>query len=138
MTPELVFSVVSTVALVAWLLLVFLPRNHWVGIVTSTAVPLCFAAIYVIILALNWGRGPGDFQSLAGVSALFSNPWALLAGWIHYLAFDLLIGVWEVRDAQARGIPHLMIVPCLALTFMFGPAGWLLYQAVRRFKAPAA
>ena len=55
----------------------------------------------------------------------------LLAGWIHYLAFDLLIGSWEVRDARELGIPHLFVVPCLFLTFMFGPAGWLLYRGVR-------
>jgi hypothetical protein len=65
------------------------------------------------------------------VSALFSNPWVLLAGWTHYLAFDLFIGGWEVRDAQRRGIPHLFIVPALVLTFLFGPAGLLLYLAIR-------
>jgi hypothetical protein len=87
---------------------------------------------------MNIGRGPGDFQTLAGVSALFSSPWVLLAGWIHYLAFDLLVGVWEVRDSRSRGIPHLLVVPCLALTFMFGPAGWLLYQGVRSYKIKPA
>lgn len=138
MNPEPVFSAVSAVALVAWLLLVFVPRARWTGMVTTTAVPLLFAVAYVVILAFTLGRGPGDFQSLAGVSALFSNPWTLLAGWIHYLAFDLLIGAWEVRDAQRRGIPHLFVVPCLALTFMLGPAGWLLYRAVRRFASTAA
>jgi hypothetical protein len=55
----------------------------------------------------------------------------LLAGWIHYLAFDLFVGSWEARDARQRGVPHLALVPCLALTFLFGPAGWLLYGAVR-------
>ena len=59
------------------------------------------------------------------------NPWLLLAGWLHYLAFDLLIGTWEVRDARERGIPHVVVVPCLVLTFMLGPAGWLLYLALR-------
>ncbi len=138
MNPELVFSAVSAVALVAWLLLVFVPRSRWTDMITTTAVPLLFAVAYVVILAFTLGRGPGDFQSLAGVSALFSNPWTLLAGWIHYLAFDLLIGSWEVRDAQKRDIPHLWVVPCLVLTFMLGPAGWLLYRAVRRFKGTAA
>ena len=65
------------------------------------------------------------------MALLFSNPWALLAGWVHYLAFDLFVGSWEVRDSQARGIPHWLVLPCLFLTFMFGPAGWLLYMAVR-------
>jgi Domain of unknown function (DUF4281) len=59
------------------------------------------------------------------------QPWLLLAGWVHYLCFDLLVGCWEVRDAHGRGVPHLLVMPCLFLTFMFGPAGWLLYQGVR-------
>ncbi|HEU6452531.1 MAG TPA: ABA4-like family protein, partial [Gemmatimonadaceae bacterium] len=61
----------------------------------------------------------------------FENPWALLAGWVHYLAFDLFVGGWEVRDAQRRGIPHLLVVPALVLTFLFGPGGLLLYLAIR-------
>ena len=65
------------------------------------------------------------------MATLFSNPWALLAGWVHYLAFDLLIGTWEVRDSRERGVPHLLVVPCLILTFLLGPAGWLLYMGVR-------
>jgi hypothetical protein len=69
------------------------------------------------------------------VTALFTNAWLLLAGWLHYLAFDLLIGTWEVRDAQERGIPHALVVPCLFLTFMFGPAGWLLYVTLRSLHA---
>jgi hypothetical protein len=68
---------------------------------------------------------------LSSVAMLFSNPWLLLAGWTHYLAFDLFIGSWEVRDARDRGLPHLLVVPCLALTFLFGPAGWLLYLTMR-------
>ena len=56
-------------------------------------------------------------------------------GWAHYLAFDLFIGGWEVRDAQRHGIPHLLVVPALVLTFLFGPAGWLLYMGIRRFNA---
>src|SRR4051812_21348401 len=54
----------------------------------------------------------------------------LLAGWTHYLAFDLFVGRWEVRDAQRRGIPHLLITPALVLTFLLGPAGFLFYLPV--------
>jgi hypothetical protein len=50
---------------------------------------------------------------------------------VHYLAFDLFVGSWEVRDSRVHGIPHWFVLPCLFLTFMFGPAGWLLYLTVR-------
>jgi hypothetical protein len=65
------------------------------------------------------------------VAALFENHWLLLAGWVHYLAFDLFIGSWEVRDAAKNGIAHWMVIPCLVLTFLFGPIGLLLYFLLR-------
>ena len=52
-------------------------------------------------------------------------------GWIHYLAFDLFIGSWEVRDSQRHDIHHLLVVPCLILTFWAGPAGLLVYLLIR-------
>jgi hypothetical protein len=63
--------------------------------------------------------------------APFSNDWHLLAGWVHYLAFDLFIGSWQVRDAQKHRVPHLAVVPGLILTFLFGPVGLLLYRTIR-------
>ncbi len=132
MTAEQIFSILNLTALVSWLLIAVFPRRRViVQTVAGTAVPAFFAAAYVAIIAAAWGSSEGSFSSLAGVAALFSNPWLLLAGWTHYLAFDLLVGVWEIRDSADRGIPHAAVVPCLALTFMFGPAGWLLYQIVR-------
>ena len=138
MTAEQVFSVANLVAMAAWIMLVVLPRPRWVtDIVTGVVVPLAFALAYLIIVATTIdpaSGGGGGFLTLAGVAALFSNPWMLLAGWIHYLAFDLLIGTWEARDARERGLPHLLLVPCLVLTFLLGPAGWLLYMGVRLTK----
>jgi hypothetical protein len=86
---------------------------------------------YSVIIAMTFANAPGGFSSLEDVALLFTNRWALLAGWLHYLAFDLLVGCWEVRDARDRRVPQWLVVPCLFLTFMFGPAGWLAYLAVR-------
>jgi len=131
-TPAQFFSAANIVALVAWVLLAVLPRQRWVtSIVSGMAVPAGLAVAYIIIIASQWSSGTGGFSTLDAVSGLFGNRWLLLAGWLHYLAFDLLVGTWEVRDARQRGIPHLAVLPCLALTFMFGPAGWLLYSGLR-------
>jgi hypothetical protein len=132
MTPDQVVSIANAIALLAWILLAALPRRRWVaGVATAFVVPALFAVAYIAIVVTQFGRSSGGFSSLPAVATLFSNPWLLLAGWIHYLAFDLFVGSWEVRDARDRGIPHLAVVPCLALTFLFGPAGWLLYVVVR-------
>ena len=132
MTPNQLFSIANGLAVAAWLLLIVLPRQRWVsGILAPLAMPAVFATMYVAIIVTQWKGSAGGFSSLPDVATLFSQPWLLLAGWIHYLAFDLFVGSWEVRDARERGIPHLAVVPCLALTLMFGPAGWLLYNGVR-------
>jgi hypothetical protein len=78
-----------------------------------------------------WTRAEGGFGSLDDVARLFRTPQLLLAGWLHYLAFDLFVGAWEVRTARRDGIPFPFIIPCLALTFLFGPAGYLVFTAVR-------
>lgn len=136
MSPEQLFTVLNMMALVSWLLLVIFPRRALITrIVAGAAVPAFFAVAYITIIASAWGASEGGFSSLDGVASLFANRWLLLAGWTHYLAFDLLVGVWEVHDSRERGIPHLLVVPCLALTFMFGPAGWLLYQLIRRVRS---
>lgn len=66
------------------------------------------------------------------MAALFRDPWLLLAGWVHYLAFDLFVGAWEAADARTRGVPHAAVLPCLVLTFLLGLAGFLPYLGVRR------
>ena len=132
MTADQTFDVLNLVAMGAWVLLALSP---WLPRVTTTVtgkvVPAFLAAVYVVLVAGNIGGREGGFSSLAGVASLFSEPWILLAGWTHYLAFDLLVGNWEMRDATTRGLPYWLVLPCLVLTFLFGPAGWLLYAIVR-------
>ena len=132
MTPEGLFSLASTAVLPGWLLLVVAPRWKWSArFVSSLLIPALLGALYAVLIVTRWGGAEGGFGSLADVRRLFADPYLLLAGWIHYLAFDLFIGSWEVRDAQRQGIPHLAVIPCLVLTFLFGPAGLLLYLAIR-------
>jgi hypothetical protein len=132
MTADQLFSMLNLLTVAAWLPLVFLPRVRWTAMVLPVAMPVLLAVVYIVLIAAALPGSEGGFSSLAGVSALFDNPWLLLAGWTHYLAFDLFVGGWEVRDAQSRGIPHLLVVPALVLTFLFGPAGLLLYLAIRQ------
>jgi hypothetical protein len=132
MSAEQVFSLCSLMAMVGWVLLVVAPRRHWVStVVAGRVIPLLLAGVYFVILIGHWAEREGGFGSLAGVAALFANHWLLLAGWVHYLAFDLFIGSWEVRDAGDRKISHWMVIPCLVLTFLFGPVGLLGYFGVR-------
>jgi hypothetical protein len=134
MTPEQIFSVVNLLALAGWVLLAVLPGKAWVPKAIAAGVIPVLAVVYTGLIAFNWRGSEGGFGSLAEVAQLFANPWLLLAGWTHYLAFDLFVGSWEVRDARTRGISHWLVVPCLFLTFMFGPVGWLLYMGLRTWR----
>jgi Domain of unknown function (DUF4281) len=132
MTAEQVFSIANLLAVAGWLVLIVAGRFRWVAsLVTGAILPLLFALLYSFLIAAHWGEKNGGFGSLTQVHALFTNDWLLLAGWVHYLAFDLFIGSWQVRDAQKHKIPHLLIVPALIFTFMFGPIGLLLYCFIR-------
>ena len=138
MTPESLFSILNPIALAGWLLLIFLPRWRWMATAVPVAAVSLLSAVYTVLVAMALPGSEGGFSSLASVRALFADPWVLLAGWTHYLAFDLFIGGWQVRDAQRRGVPHLLVVPALVLTFLLGPAGLLLYLAIRWFTRGSA
>ena len=95
------------------------------------------AGVLAVAALVAWwsdAHGRGGFGSLNEVATLFLVPGLLLAGWVHYLAFDLLVGRWQIDDSglgDAGRLAAWWLVPCLALTFLFGPAGWLLYLLTR-------
>jgi len=133
MTLEMLFKAANYAVIPFWLLLILAPRWSWTDrLVHSPVVLLLLAPIYAYML---FGYGPAPegmgFISLYGVMLGFSAPHVVVAGWIHYLIFDLFVGAWEARDARRRGVPHLLLVPCLLATLMIGPVGLLLYVLVR-------
>jgi len=131
MTAESLFSICSMLVLPGWVLLVFLPRWSWTQRIAAGIVPLVLAIAYLVLIVTNFRKSKGRFGSLQQVSQLFQNPYNLLAGWVHYLAFDLFTGAWEVRDAARLRIAHALVIPCLVLTFLFGPIGLLTWFLIR-------
>ncbi len=129
LSPDLAFRAGSLLALAGWIALALSsPSRRWtprVWQLTGYWVPLLLALGYVALLLAHWG--PGGFGSLAELRQLFERPGLLAAGWLHYLAFDLFVGTSIARDAAQRGLPHAAVLPCLALTFLLGPAGALAY-----------
>jgi Domain of unknown function (DUF4281) len=127
--PDLHFGLGNLIALACWVALAASPPSRrWapaVWSVTGRAVPLLLALAYLGLLIVH--RGPGGFGSLAQVRQLFDQPGLLAAGWLHYLAFDLFVGTWIARRAGQLGIHHALVLPCLVLTFLFGPVGLLCF-----------
>lgn len=132
MATEQLFTAASTGVLAPWLLLVFAPLRRQPIILAARAAAAILAALYTALMVarlVNGGDG-ADFASLAGLSAAFAQPEIMLVGWVHYLAFDLWVGAWEAEVAPKWGVPHWALLPCLALTFLFGPIGLLLFLGV--------
>jgi Domain of unknown function (DUF4281) len=142
---ELIFTSANRFAIVCWLVLAFAPARDKVlpyllylgcGLLTLTYTVLIIPMMAGMIDA---GAPPGaaggtpDFNTLAGVMALFDSKGGTTIGWIHYLAFDLFVGIWVSRNADRRGIHRLVQIPVLFLTLMFGPIGLLLYLILRQF-----
>jgi hypothetical protein len=132
MTPDQLFQLANPLALLGWLALLVAPlAPRAAQTVAAAAIPLLLALVYTGLVLAFWWEAPGGFGSLPEVMALFTHPYIALAGWLHYLAFDLFLGAWEVRTARAEGIAHWAVIPCLILTFLFGPAGLLAFAILR-------
>ena len=132
---DLLFRGGNMLAILGWLALAaapLLPRHKArLRAAAGLAVPLLFAAAYVGLVCTSWGSAQGGYGSIAAVRALFDSPGMLVAGWLHYLAFDLFVGGWIAREGEHAGLPHLLLIPCFALTFLFGPAGLLAFTLLR-------
>lgn len=133
--PATAFSLGGVVAMLGWAgLLVSLAVRAarpaaWRA--AQMVVPALLAIAYVLLIREGMSAEGGGFGSIEQVRALFANDSALAAGWLHYLAFDLFVGAWIVRDGLESAVPRLLLLPCLPLTFLFGPAGLLLYLVLR-------
>lgn len=135
-TPETIFASVNIAAFVGWAVLIVVPA--WCvteRVVLSGLLPLLLAIAYWVTLGIVYTNGAPEgagFDSLEALSKLFSVKWGLLAGWVHYLCFDMLVGTMVHRELGNR---PLLRIPCLCLTFLFGPIGWSLSRLVLLRKA---
>lgn len=132
MTPDLLFQIANPLAMTGWIALAFSPLAARATIIyAGLVVPVVLAVSYTALILAFWSSAEGGYDSLQNVMRLFDSPHAALAGWVHYLAFDLLVGAWATRTARAESVPHYLLLPCLGLIFWFGPIGFLLFLAIR-------
>jgi hypothetical protein len=130
MSWEPLFSAANTLALAAWLGLLVLPR--WPRLLQTIrigVVGLLAAGYSALVFVYFFRVDGGGFGSLAAVKTLFSSDPVLLAGWVHYLAFDLLVGIWIAERLDDQRIARPLQALVLVTTFMFGPLGYLLASA---------
>lgn len=138
MNWDLIFTVTNNYALLMWLILAFAPRKPLVmNFVFYGGAGLLALTYALIIIPLMTGMidggsgGTPDMTTLAGVQQLLSSDGGATIGWIHYLAFDLFVGIWVARNADKYGFARWIQVPILIFTLMLGPLGLVLYLLLR-------
>ena len=135
MNPDVLYSIVNTIALVAWIALSIAPYNARIQQGALGGVVVMLAALYAVLFIGSFnGAMMKELATLDGLMGLFSNKQAVVLGWTHYLAFDLVAGIYIVRNAQTHEVSSRAIIPFLWLTFMAGPLGWLTYVIFRVLK----
>ena len=133
-----IFSMANLFALLAWVALIFGPRREIVftvlreGAVGLLSLFYATLLIYLMVFAPAPGGETPDFSTMEGVRTIFATDAGLTLGWVHYLAFDLFVGLWVARNADAISLSRLVQAPILLATFLFGPLGLCIYLIVRR------
>jgi hypothetical protein len=122
-----VFRLASGLALAGWIALLLLPRRPWLNQLIRIGVVGVLSVLYSSLIFVYFYRVQGGgFGSIGAVRTLFSSDPLLVAGWVHYLAFDLFIGVWLAERLDGQGLSRFVQAPILMAAFMFGPVGLLL------------
>ncbi len=138
MTWDDAFAISSTLALAGWVILAVAPRQPWVLAVPGLAIPLLLAAGYAVIMMQHFAAAGGGFGSVAEVRALFQSDPVLVAGWQHYLAYDLFLGTWVARRLDGAGVHRVLQWPVLGACFMLGPIGFLVGWALAQLAGHTA
>lgn len=139
MTYETLFTLANGLAALCWLPLIVAPGHRLTArLAGSPLAPGLFGLVYAALLVVMiTGDGEGGMDSLAAVRQGFEQDAVLLLGWVHYLCFDLMVGMWEYRDSRRLGLSPLWVAPCLLFTFLLGPVGLLAYLGLRWVRAGA-
>jgi hypothetical protein len=133
MNADFIFDLSNTIALIGWLILLLVPHNWvWKDKIIIGILITGLAVLYFIGLANGFKvEDFENFSTLEGIMELFGNKLAVATGWVHYLAFDLMTGVWIKNNGHLHQINKWLLIPCLLFTFFSGPFGLLLYLILR-------
>ena len=133
MTPDNFYWYASILIFIPWIALIAAPSWKYTEILAFvTAIVLIVVATWFTIVHLSSPTETGGHLfSFNGLKNIFRSSEMLLTGWLNYLAFSLLIGIWQVHDARQLKISHLFVIPSLLITMIGGAVGLLVYMVLR-------
>ncbi len=130
------YKISMLIALIGWIALIGFPASNFTDSFIMQIIVLLLCGIYTYLLFVQktpkgeW-YPKGNFKDFQGIVNFFKNPKVVLVGWVHFLAFDLMVGLYIKNDALANDFSFWWGIPSLLLTILFGPLGLLSYFLLR-------
>ena len=141
-TIEILYMWINLGVLPFWFILIVFPQSHLSRIFVTSIFPLfILSAVYIFILYKSYLIGydfDGNFSLYLGLnelSRLFEDHLYIMIFWTHFIAINLFIGGWIVKDSQKFSINKVLMAVPLIVTYLIGPIGLLLYWIIRIFYA---
>jgi hypothetical protein len=141
-TTEMFYLWVNIGVLPFWILIIFFPQSHLCKYLATSIFPIfLLSAAYIFILYKAY-LGSFDFRNnfslylgLSSISELFRNDYYLLMFWTHFVAVNLFISGWILKDAQKLYVNKILLAFPLIVTYLIGPIGIFIYWIIRIFYA---
>jgi hypothetical protein len=125
-----------------WFILIVFPQSHLSRIFVTSIFPFfILSVVYIFILYKSYLIGydfDGNFSlylGLSELSRLFEDHLYIMIFWTHFIAINLFIGGWIVKDSQKFSINKVLMAVPLIVTYLIGPIGLFLYWIIRIFYA---
>ena len=141
-TIETLYMWINLGVLPFWFILIVFPQSHLSRIFVTSIFPfLILSGVYIFILYKSYLIGydfDGNFSLYLGLnelSRLFEDHLYIMIFWTHFIAINLFIGGWIVKDSQKFSINKVLMAVPLIFTYLIGPLGLFLYWIIRIFYA---
>ena len=141
-TIETLYMWINLGVLPFWFILIVFPQSHLSRIFVTSIFPFfILSVVYIFILYKSYLIGydfDGNFSlylGLSELSRLFEDHLYIMIFWTHFIAINLFIGGWIVKDSQKFSINKILMAVPLIVTYLIGPIGLLLYWIIRIFYA---
>ena len=141
-TIETLYMWINLGVLPFWFILIVFPQSHLSRIFVTSIFPIfILSGVYIFILYKSYLIGydfDGNFTLYLGLdelSRLFEDHLYIMIFWTHFIAINLFIGGWIVKDSQKFSINKVLLALPLILTYLIGPLGLFLYWIIRIFYA---
>ena len=141
-TIDMFYLWVNIGVLPFWILIIFFPQSHLCKYLATSIFPIfLLSAAYIFILykaylgSFDFANNFSLYLGLSSVSELFRDDYYLLMFWTHFVAVNLFIGGWILKDAQKLYVNRIILTFPLIITYLIGPIGIFIYWVIRIFYA---